>query len=414
MTFVKTAKQREAIDLLGGEAKYTLLYGGSRSGKSFILIYAIIMRALKVAGSRHLIVRFAFNHAKQSLWHDTIPKVLKLCFPGVNPIWNKSDWFIEFANGSQIWVGGLDDKERTEKVLGNEYCTIFLNEASQISYSSFTIVLTRLAQKTALINRVYADCNPPSITHWTYRLFIEHVNPDSNEALDGRFYSHMKMNPDDNLENLPEDYIESVLNTLSHRQQKRFRYGEFQEDVEGALWTYDMIDKFRVTEAPELKLIIVAIDPSGSGKQTADEAGIGAAGLGYDGHGYILEDISGIMSPNQWATSGIKLLYKREGNYIVAEKNQGWDMVKTVIYNIDNTVKVVDVTAKRNKVIRAEPVVGLYERGMVHHVGYHQKLEDEMTTWDSRESTESPNRIDWLVYAILDLMCKKKAQFVVG
>ncbi len=414
MTFIKTEKQKQAIDLLGSDPKYTLLYGGSRSGKSFILIYAILLRALKEANSRHLIVRFAFNHAKQSLWHDTIPKVLKLCFPGVNPVWNKSDWFIEFSNGSQVWVGGLDDKERTEKVLGNEYCTIFLNEASQISYSSFTIVLTRLAQKTGLINRVYCDCNPPSTTHWLYKLFIEHKNPDSNEQLDAKFYSIMKMNPDDNLVNLPEDYIESVLNTLSHRQQKRFRYGEFQDDVEGALWNYEMIDKYRVTEAPELKTIIVAIDPSGSGKQTADEAGIGAAGIGFDGHCYILDDWSGIMSPNQWATNGIKLLYKHEGDYIVAEKNQGWDMVKTVIHNIDNSVKVVDVVAKRNKIARAEPVVGLYERGMVHHVGYLQKLEDEMTTWDSRESTESPNRIDWLVYAVSDLMCKKKREFVVG
>ena len=411
--FAKTLKQREAIDLMGSEPKYTLLYGGSRSGKSFVIIRQIILRALKEPGSRHLIVRFAFNHAKQSLWNDTIPKCLKLCFPGVRPIWNKSDWYIEFPNGSQIWVGGLDDKERTEKVLGNEYCTIFLNEASQISYSSFTIVLTRLAQNTGLINRVYADCNPPSITHWTYKLFVQHVNPDSNESVPGKFYSHMRMNPDDNLENLPEDYIESVLNTLSRRQQKRFRYGEFTDDVEGALWTWDMIDKFRVIEAPELKTIVVAIDPSGSGKQTSDEAGIVCAGLGFDGHGYVLDDVSGIMTPNQWATYGIKNLNKWEGNYLIAEKNQGWDMVKTVIHNIDDSVKVVDVIAKRNKVIRAEDVVGLYERGMVHHVGSLSKLEDQMTTWDSRESLVSPGRIDALVYAIKDLMCKKKATFSV-
>ena len=127
--FVKTPKQCEAVRLMGDDPKYTLLYGGSRSGKSFIIIRQIIIRALKEAGSRHLIVRFAFNHAKQSLWHDTIPKVLALCFPGVKPVLNKSDWFIEFPNKSQIWVGGLDDKERTEKVLGNEYCTIFVNEA---------------------------------------------------------------------------------------------------------------------------------------------------------------------------------------------------------------------------------------------------------------------------------------------
>jgi predicted phage terminase large subunit-like protein len=221
----------------------------------------------------------------------------------------------------------------------------------------------------------------------------------------------MRMNPDDNLENLPEDYIESVLNTLSQRQQKRFRYGEFLDDVEGALWTFDMIDKYRVVNAPELKSIVVAIDPSGTSKQTSDEAGIVGAGIGYDGHCYILDDVSGIMSPNQWATYAIKLHNNLEADHIVAETNQGWDMVKTVIQNIDRDVRVIGVVAKRNKIVRAEPVVGLYERGFVHHVGVLAKLEDEMTSWDSRESTESPNRIDALVYAVSDLMFKKKPAF---
>lgn len=418
--FVKTKKQQEAIDLLSSDPKYTLLYGGSRSGKSFIIIYAIIHRALKEPGSRHLIVRFAFNHAKQSLWHDTIPKVMKLCFNGVPSTWNKSDWFIEFSNGSQIWLGGLDDKDRTEKVLGNEYASIFINEASQISYSSYAILLTRLAQKTNLTNRIYLDCNPPSTQHWTYKLFIQHVNPDSNEALDEKYYSHMRMNPDDNLDNLPEDYIESVLNTLSHRQQKRFRFGEFMDDIEGALWTYDIIDKYRVNELPTdqhgkpaLKTIVTAIDPSGTATQSSDEAGIVTAGIGYDGHFYVLDDVSGIMSPNQWATYGIRNLYKWEGDRIVAETNQGWDMVKAVIHNIEPTVRVIDVVAKKNKFARAEPVVGLYERGQVHHLGRLDKLEDQMTSWDSREAKESPGRIDALVYAITDLMGKGKANFFV-
>ncbi len=412
MSFVKTPKQREAVKLLIADSKYTLLYGGSRSGKSFIIVRQIILRALKVDGSRHLICRFAFNHAKQSLWHDTIPKVLALCFPGVKPTLNRSDWFIEFHNGSQIWLGGLDDKDRTEKVLGNEYATIFINECSQVSYQSYSTLLTRLAQKTALVNRIFLDCNPPSTQHWTYKLFIQNLNPESNEALEGKYYSHMRMNPDDNLDNLPEDYIDSVLNTLSHRQQKRFRYGEFLDDVEGALWTYDMIDKYRVHTAPELKTIIVAIDPSGSDKQTSDEAGIIAVGIDLEGEGYVLEDVSGVMSPNQWATYGIRLLNKLEGNYIVAEKNQGWDMVKTIIHNIDKEIRVVDVVASRGKVTRAEPIVGLYERGKVHHVGLLPKLEDQMCTWDSREKIESPGRIDALVHGLTDLMCKKKSEFV--
>jgi PBSX family phage terminase large subunit len=410
--FKFTVKQLEAATLMSTSAKYTLLYGGSRSGKSFIIICAIILRAIKEHGSRHLVCRFAFNHAKQSLWHDTIPKVLALCFPGVKPALNKSDWFLEFPNGSQIWLGGLDDKERTEKVLGNEYATLFINECSQVSYASYSTLLTRLAQNTGLVNRVYCDCNPPATSHWTYKLFIQHVNPDSNEAVPDKYYSHMRMNPDDNLENLPEDYIDSVLSTLSHRQQKRFRYGEFMDDVEGALWTYDMIDKYRVTEAPELKTIVVGLDPSGTATQTSDEAGIVCAGIDFNGHGYILDDMSGILTPNQWASQAIRCLSKHEGDRIVAEVNQGWDMVSTVIRNLDKDVRVVSVHASRGKVARAEPIVALYERGMVHHVGTHLKLEDQMTTWDSRESNISPGRIDALVWALSELMTKKKPEFV--
>lgn len=187
-----------------------------------------------------------------------------------------------------------------------------------------------------------------------YRLFIQNINPDSNESLDRKFYSHMRINPDDNLDNLPDDYIESDLNTLSHRQQKRFRYGEFLDDVEGALWTYGMIGKCRVQDAPDLKTIVTALDPSGTAKLLSDEAGIVTVGKGFDGHYYVLDDVSGIMTPNQWATYAIRNLRKWDGDHITAETNQGWDMVRTVIHNIDNTVRVVNVVAKKNKVVRAD------------------------------------------------------------
>lgn len=412
MTFKKTLKQKEAILLMGGIAKFILLLGGSRSGKTFIIIYAIILRALKEPGSRHLIVRFAFNHAKQSLWYDTIPKCLKLCFPGVTPVENKSDWFYEFGNGSQIWIGGLDDKERTEKILGNEYATIFFNEISQISWSSYATTITRLAQKTGLKNKVYCDCNPPSIKHWSHKLFVEHLDPQSNEKVPPELYAHMRLNPDDNLENLPDDYITSVLGTLSHRMQKRFRYGEFSDDVEGALWNYDMIDRWRVQTTPQLIRINVAVDPSGTSKKNSDEAGITVQGIDRDGFAYILEDVSGIMSPNQWGTMAVRMYYKWQADRIVAEVNQGWDMVETIIRSIDKNVAVKKVSASRGKVLRAEPVVALYEQGRVRHVGMLRELEDEMTTWDSRENIISPGRIDAMVHGLTDLLLKQPADFV--
>lgn len=410
--FKKTTKQREAIHLMGGDKKYILLRGGSRSGKSLIIIYALILRALKEPFSRHLIVRHAFNHAKQSLWYDTIPKCLEMAFPGVKPEMNKSDWFLQFSNGSQIWLGGLDDKDRTEKILGNEYCSIFFNEVSQISYTAYTMAVTRLAQKTGLVNRIYGDCNPPSTRHWSYKVWFLNVDPVSNEPINGKLYGTMMLNPDDNLENLPDDYIDSVLGTLSSRMQKRFRYGEFIDDVEGALFTWQMIDDNRVREYPDLERIVVALDPSGTGKRDSDEAGLivcGVSGL----HGYVLEDCSGVMTPNQWAGHAVRLYMKYQADAIVAEVNQGWDMVETVIRGVSKDVRVIKVAASRGKVVRAEPIVAKYEQGFVHHVGSHQGLEDEMTTWDAKESNISPGRIDAMVYGLTELMTKKQREFIV-
>jgi phage terminase large subunit len=248
MPLCKTSDQKKAMDLMG-DPRITrlLLYGGSRSGKSFIIIYAIIVRALRSAGSRHAILRFRFNHAKQSLWYDTIPKVLKICFPQLTYSENKSDWFIELPNKSQIWLGGLDDKDRTEKILGNEYCTIYFNEISQISYASVIIALTRLAQKTDLKNIAYFDCNPPSKQHWSYKLWIQGIHPETKESLQNKeSYGCMRLNPDGNKQNIADDYIENTLATLTGIAKTRFYLGDFSDEDLGLIfnnWRYGEFDK---------------------------------------------------------------------------------------------------------------------------------------------------------------------------
>jgi phage terminase large subunit len=163
--FKYTVDQVTALQLLGGPARHTMLYGGSRSGKTFLLCAAIV-RALKAPGSRHAIFRHRFNHLKVSVGFDTLPTVLARRFPSVAYNLDKSDWVFRIGP-SEIWLAGLDDKERTEKILGQEYATLFFNECSQIAYSSVVMARTRLAQKTTLINRAYYDCNPPGSRHWT-------------------------------------------------------------------------------------------------------------------------------------------------------------------------------------------------------------------------------------------------------
>jgi len=191
---------------MGSVAMFVMLFGGSRSGKTFIIIRAIVIRALAAAGSRHAVLRFRFNPVKASIVRDTFPKVMDLCFPDVAYHLDKTDWFAQFPNGSQIWFGGLDDKERTEKILGQEHVTIYLNESSQIMYSSVLLAITRLAQVVTytlegvtktLRPKMFFDCNPPSMAHWSYKMFVKKVDPETNKPVNNPDdYASLKMNPD--------------------------------------------------------------------------------------------------------------------------------------------------------------------------------------------------------------------------
>lgn len=233
MSFSKTPKQIEAINLLASK-KYAALYGGSRSGKTFILIYALIVRASRFK-SRHAIVRLTFASVKRSIWLDTLPKVLQICFPDLPVKWNKTDYYITLPNGSEIWLAGLDNS-RVEKILGMEFSTIYFNEASELDYSSIQIVLSRLAQRNDLIKRVWFDFNPPSKTHWSYWLFIKHLNPIDDEPIDNaNEYGYLLMNPKDNLDNIDPEYLK-LLEKMPLKDRERFLEGKFSDSSDGAAY----------------------------------------------------------------------------------------------------------------------------------------------------------------------------------
>jgi len=204
--------------------------------------------------------------------------------------------------------------------------------------------------------------------------------------------------------------IDDLANDMSSIAYRMEIMAEDIDEAPGALWKRANIEKYRVDKSPQLKRIVVAIDPSGSDKTTSDEAGIIVAGIDGSGDGYILEDLSGIYSPNAWAHRAISAYYEWDADRIVAEKNYGGDMVATVIRNMSPGVSYKDVTASRGKYLRAEPIAAFYERGKVHHVGRYNKLEDEMCLW--LPGDKSPNRMDALVWALTDLMAQSKGNFV--
>lgn len=179
---------------------------------------------------------------------------------------------------------------------------------------------------------------------------------------------------------------------------------ELLDDVDGALWNRAMLDQGRVMEFPQLRRVVVAVDPAGSSGAKSDETGIVAAGYGSEGHGYVLADASGRYSPEGWARAAISLYRSLKADTIVAEKNYGGDMVEATIRAVDPNVPVKMVSASRGKAVRAEPIVAFYEQRRVHHVGNLPDLEDQLCGWDPNTSKGSPDRLDALVWALTDLM----------
>ncbi len=399
--FSKTTRQREAIALLGGSASQVLLYGGSRSGKTVIALYALLCRAID-RKSRHLILRLHFNHIKTSIWLDTLPKVLALVAPDLQVNWNKTDYVLEFPhNGSEVWIGGLDDKERTEKILGTEYSTIFFNECSQLTYDAVETARTRLAENSGLTLKAYYDENPPRAKHWTHKLWIDHVSPDDGGPLaDPSDYASLLMNPEDNRVNLPPGYIETVLARLSKRKRDRFLLGLWGTDTEGALWKADWIR--RGEAPPDLERIVVAVDPAVTKSKKSDETGIMVAGK-LGNRLYVLEDVSGRYTPHEWGWAAVDAYRRWGADRIIGEVNNGGDLVATNIRQHDRLVSYKDVHASRGKAVRAEPVSALYEQGLGIHCGEFPELEDQLTGWVPGDD-DSPDRLDALVWAATELL----------
>lgn len=418
MTFRLTPKQQEAQRLFAGPAQHVLLVGGSRSGKTFLMTRNIVARGIKAPHSRHAMFRYRFNAIKSSVVLDTFPAVMRAAFPAIPYRLDKTDWYAEFPNGAQLWFGGLDENDRTEKILGMEFATIGLNECSQIPYASRNIALTRLAQQVdqviagrakPLRPRMFYDENPPSKAHWSYKLFVQLQDPETNLPLpDPQNYAHIFMNPTDNLDNIAPEYL-ATLESMSARMRLRFLEGRFADAIAGGLFSDEVIERFRVDTAPATLLrVVVAVDPSGSGdadNADNDAIGIVVAGLGTDGCAYVLEDATVKAGPATWGRVATDAFDRHRADAVIGEINYGGAMVRHVVQTARPRTPFVQVTATRGKAVRAEPISALYEQGKVRHVGRFHALEEELTgfTTHGYVGSDSPNRADALVWALTGL-----------
>ena len=206
-----------------------------------------------------------------------------------------------------------------------------------------------------------------------------------------------------------DNLADTALTMLKERYEgttlgRQELYAEIIEDLEGALWNAKMIDETRLSEDVErdLQQIIVAIDPAVTANENSDETGIVVVGKDSVGRYYVLEDISGRYTPDQWGRKAINCFYDWSADRIVAEVNNGGDLVERLLRSIDGNIPYRSVRATRGKLTRAEPISALYEQKRVHHVGYFSELESQMCSYTG-ETRPSPDRLDALVWGLTEL-----------
>lgn len=413
-TFVKTPKQRIQASMMARH-RFSLSEGGSRSAKTAGIMRQIYTRAYMCPGSRHFAARFHFKAAMDTLGLDTGPKILRMAFPGMRHQFNKTRgvWSIVSRNGvdtSEVWLGGTNDKERLEEALGKEFSTLFLNEASQMPYGALTLLRTRVAQNVGLKPRVFADCNPPGRSHWLYKFFHLGLDPEDGTP-HGRDTAYLQMNPIDNLANLDPEYIEELA-SLPRRARERFLKGTWLDDVEGALWTDAMLMQAMLLQFGELQRIVIGVDPNVSSNPNSNETGIIPAGLDEYGNGVVLDDWTSDKGPGHWPRRVVDCYHHFGANCVVAEGNQGGELVKLAIQNIDPDVPVEIVHARVGKFARAEPISQLYELGRVAHAIPLHDLEEQLLTYIPKDENtkESPDRLDGLVWALTHLMLGRQGE----
>lgn len=299
--------------------------------------------------------------------------------------WNRSLGEMRLDNGSRFKVGSADEPDRFR---GWNFAGAWCDElAAWRRPDAFTQI--RLATRVGRARIVVTTTPRPT------KLVRDLLDAPTTHVTAGSTFDNAGHLTSAALDELRRRYD----GTRIGRQEL---YGELLLDTPGALWTLANIDEGRVAVAPQLVRIVVAIDPAVTAGEDSDETGIVAAGMAADGHLYVLSDRTCRLSPDGWARRAVDLYDELGGDRIVAEVNNGGDLVGVVLRTVDASVPLRTVHASRGKRVRAEPIAALYEQGRVHHVGAFGELEDQMTTWTT-DSAQSPDRLDALVWALTDL-----------
>jgi PBSX family phage terminase large subunit len=381
--------------------RYFLLTGSRGSAKSFHVSTALLHLTYE-KGHIILFTRWTLVSAYISIIPEFIQKIEEL------------DRFEDFeitqteitnrVTGSKILFKGIKTSQGTatanlKSIAG--VTTFVLDEAEELVDEDVFDRIDLSIRTKGMTNRVMIVMNPSYKSHWIYKRFLAKGKQHNTCYIHTTYL--------DNAINLSASFIDQA-NRVKQENLLRYRHlflGEWLEDADGLLWNRAIIAKAFIDVAPKLKRIVVSIDPAVTATSESDETGIIVCATGYNDKGYILEDLSGKYSPNEWAIIAVKAVDRWNADCIVAEKNQGGDMVESVLRSQGAKNRVKLVTATKGKFVRAEPIYSLYEQNRIFHVGNLSILESQMVTFNP-DKGKSPDRVDALVWGLTELMINNK------
>jgi len=362
-------------------------YGKSRSGAEWVRARAAAVPGCRIA----LVARTAADYRDVMVEGES--GLLAVCPPWDKPTWNPSRRLVTFPNGS---LATCYSGDRPDQLRGPQHQFAWCDEIAAWRYGQDCWDNLLLGLRLGTAPKVCVTTTPRPIP-----IIRDLVSDSSTIVSRGSTY--------DNIANLADTFRKTVVAKYEGTRLGRQELdGAILDDVAGAMWTHSMIESHRTRESldairKKMRRVVVAVDPAISAHEKSDETGILVCGIDESGAGYVLEDRTLKGSPLEWASAAVSAYNDWGADRIIAETNQGGLMVEHTIRTVSSGVSYKGVHARKGKRLRAEPVAALYEQGRVHHVGVLPALEDQMTSWTPADS-DSPDRLDALVYALTELM----------
>ncbi len=401
------------------DVRYYVMTGGRASGKSFALSAGVGTELFSLPTKKNILyLRQTLVSANISIIPEFFKRIEEMGYNQYAKM-GKTE-IVNLYSGSRIFFRGIQtsrgSNEANLKSVSN-VSTVYVDEAQELVDEDVFDRIDLSLRDLEVNNRVVLSLNPTSVDHWIYRRFFRDANIDDefNGIVGNVCYIHTDYRENSHL---PKGYKEMAeeMKAKDLEKYENIWLGRWRRNKEGALWRADtMINPYRLPAESlpsllkSLDRIVIAIDPAVTGqKGKSDETGIVVAGIRNNGAGkgcefFVLGDYSVTGSPNEWVRIVSAKFRELEADRVIGEVNNGGDLIETVIRNYDRGISYSSVRATRGKIVRAEPISELYERGLVHHVGFFPEMEKQMCEYTGEASEKSPDRMDALVWALTEL-----------